>query len=578
MPFAGGGAAPATFLNSELEMGKKGTDIFVDALLEEGVDVIFGLPGGVVIPVFDRLYDGPIRVVLVRHEQGAGHMADGYARASGKVGVCLVTSGPGATNLVTALATAYMDSIPMVAITGQVKTNLIGSDAFQEADITGITRPITKHNYLVKDVSELARTIKEDMYIASTGRPGPVLIDLPVDVTTSELDGQVDSGMRLPGYRPTVKGHPGQIKKAAEAINEAQQPVIYAGGGVISSGASEQLAQLARKANAPVTTTLLGLGAFPEDDPLSLQMLGMHGTVYANYAVTQCDLLVAIGARFDDRVTGKLEAFAPHACIVHVDISPTSIGKNVTVDIPVVGDARQVLTELLKLVERRERKEWLGQIAQWKERFPLSYDRESQKVKPQYVVEQVYEVTKGDAIVATDVGQCQMWAAQYYRYTKPRTLLSSGGLGTMGYGMPAGIGAQVACPDKTVFVIAGDGSLQMNIQELSTAVGNKLPIKIALLNNGYLGMVRQWQELFFNRRYSSTHLAPANPEFVKVAEAYGAVGIRVDSKDGVRPALESAMKVTDRPVLMDFRIDPEENVFPMVPAGEAIDRMLSGMA
>jgi len=559
-------------------MGKNGAEILIDALIAEGVETIFALPGGVVIPLFDRLYDCPLKVVLVRHEQGAGHMADGYARASGKVGVCLTTSGPGATNLTTALATAYMDSIPIVAITGQVRTNLIGNDAFQEADITGITRPVTKHNYLLRDVKDLARTVKEAFHIASTGCPGPVLIDLPVDVTTSVLDGEVNNEMQLPGYRIIVKGHPGQIKKAAQAINDSERPVLYAGGGVIISGAAEELAKLARKANLPVTTTLMGLGCFPEDDPLSLHMLGMHGTVYANYAVTQCDLLIAVGARFDDRVTGKLDAFAPKARIVHIDVSPASIGKILTADIPVVGDAKQVLGQLLKLVEQRERKGWLEQIAQWKREFPLSYDRQAKTVKPQFVVEQVREVSDGDTIVVTDVGQCQMWAAQYYGYSKPRTFLSSGGLGTMGYGLPAAIGAQFACPDKTVFVIAGDGSLQMNIQEFSTAVGNKLPIKIALLDNGYLGMVRQWQELFFNRRYSSTYLADQNPDFVKVAEAYGAIGMRVEAKDGVRPALEAAMQVSDKPVLIDFRIDPEENVFPMVPAGEAIDRMLSRMA
>ena len=556
----------------------KGTQILIDALLAEGVEVVFALPGGAVIPLFDTLYDAPLRVVLVRHEQGAGHMADGYSRATGKVGVCLTTSGPGATNLVTALATAYMDSVPMVAVTGQVRTNLIGNDAFQEADVTGITRPVTKHNYLVRDVADLGRIVKEAFHIAATGCPGPVLIDLPVDVQVGQADSAAAGEMRLPGYRPGVRGHSGQIKRAAEAINEAQKPVIYAGGGVIISGASEELGRLAHEANVPVTTTLMGLGCFPEDDPLSLHMLGMHGTFYANYAVTACDLLVAIGARFDDRVTGKLDAFAPNARIVHVDISAASIGKSVPVDIPVVGDAKQVLTELLAQVEHRDRTAWTQQVAQWKEQFPLSYDRDSDSVKPQHVLEQIHEVTDGAAIVATDVGQCQMWGAQWYGYSRPRTFLSSGGLGTMGYGLPAAIGAQFGCPDKTVVVIAGDGSIQMNIQELSTAVFNKLPIKIALLNNGYLGMVRQWQELFYDRRYSHTYLAEGNPDFVKVAEAYGAVGLRVESRDQVRPALESAMAVDDKPVLIDFRIDPEENVFPMVPAGQAIDRMLSGMA
>ncbi|MBS3762295.1 MAG: biosynthetic-type acetolactate synthase large subunit [Planctomycetes bacterium] len=559
-------------------MGKQGTTILIDSLKEAGVETIFALPGGSVIPLFDELYEDPLNVVLTRHEQGAGHMADGYARATGKVGVCLTTSGPGATNLVTALATAYMDSVPVVALTGQVKTHLIGNDAFQEADVTGITRPVTKHNYLVKDVKDLARTVKEAFHIASTGSPGPVLIDLPVDVTTNEVDGEPEDEMGLSGYKTILEGHAGQIKKAAEAINEAEKPVLYAGGGVILSGASEELTELARKANLPVTTTLMGLGAFPEDHPLALRMLGMHGTVYANYAVQECDLLISVGARFDDRVTGKLSSFAPHAKIIHIDISPASIGKSVAVDIPVVGDARTVLKELIKVVKSGEREKWLEQIADWKERFPLEYDQETSEVKPQYVMEQIHEVTDGNAIIATDVGQCQMWAAQYFTYSRPRTYLSSGGLGTMGYGLPAAIGAQVGCPDDSVWLVAGDGSLQMNIQELSTAVIQKLPVKIALLNNGYLGMVRQWQELFYDRRYSHTELGSGNPDFCKLAEAYGAVGIGVDDKEGVRPALDAAMKVDDKPVLIDFHIKPEENVFPMVPAGEAIDRMLSGMA
>jgi len=546
--------------------------------LRENVEYIFGIPGGAVIPLFDELYDASLKVILSRHEQGAGHMADGYARASGRVGVCVATSGPGATNLVTALATAYMDSAPVVALTGQVKTHLIGNDAFQEADTTGITRPVTKHNFLVRHVNELSRTVREAFHIASSGRPGPVLIDLPVDVTTSEVEGQIDDEMNLPGYKPYVKGHPGQIRKAAEAINASERPVIYAGGGVIISGASNELRELAHKANAPVTTTLMALGSMPEDDPLSLQMLGMHGTVYANYAVTNCDLLLSVGARFDDRITGKVEAFAPHAKIVHIDIDPTSIGKNITVDIPVVGDAKDVLTEMLKHVEYRERRQWHEQIREWKEKHPLAYENAPGVLKPQYVVEQICEITGGDAVICTDVGQCQMWAAQYYRFTKPRNFLSSGGLGTMGFGLPAGIGAQFARPNEAVFVIAGDGSLQMNMQELSTAVGNQLPVKIALLNNGYLGMVRQWQELFFNRRYSKTLLADANPDFVRVAEGYGAAGMMVEKPEEVRPALQKAMEIHDRPALIDFRINPEENVFPMVPAGEAIDRMLSGMA
>ncbi len=560
-------------------MGKNGAQILIDALLEEGVEHLFGLPGGAVITLYDELYDAPLKTILARHEQGAGHMADGYARATGKVGVCVATSGPGATNLITAIATAYMDSVPLVAITGQVKTHLIGNDAFQEADVTGISRPATKHNYLIKDVREVGRVVREAFHIASTGRPGPVLIDLPADVTTAEVDGEVETEMQLPGYKPRGgAGHSQQIKKAARAIDEAERPVLYTGGGVIISGASEQVRKLARKADLPVTTTLMGLGAFPETDELSLGMLGMHGTVYANYAVTHSDLLIAVGARFDDRITGKVDEFAPEARIIHVDMDPSSIGKNVPADIPVVGDAAEVLDELLPLVKKQKREPWRSRVAGWKEEFPLTYERSDQVVKPQAVVEGIYEITNGDAIIATDVGQCQMWAAQYYQYTRPRTYLSSGGLGTMGFGLPAGIGAQFGRPDQAVFVVAGDGSLQMNIQELSTAVVNGLPVKIALLNNGYLGMVRQWQELFFDRRYSHTHLAEGNPDFVGVAEAYGAEGILVERMDEIEPALRRAMEIEDGPVLMDFRTDPEENVFPMVPAGQAIDRMISGMA
>jgi acetolactate synthase-1/2/3 large subunit len=559
-------------------MAKNGAQILIDALLEQGVEYVFALPGGAVIKLFDELYNAPLKVILTRHEQGAGHMADGYARATGRLGVCLATSGPGATNLVTAIATAYMDSVPVLAITGQVKTNLIGNDAFQEADITGMTRPATKHNYLVKDARDVGRVVREAAYIATTGRPGPVLIDLPTDVCSQEVQGEIDTTMRLPGYKPVTSGHALQIQKAAEAINKAQRPVLYVGGGVLSSNASAELTELARKANVPVTTTLMGMGVFPETDALSLGMLGMHGTVYANYAVTHCDLLVAVGARFDDRITGKVDEFARKARVIHIDIDPTSIGKNVRVDIPVVGDAKKILTELLKQVEVCARTDWLEQVAKWKAEFPLSYKRSDSVVKPQAVVEEIYNVTGGDAIICTDVGQNQMWAAQYFLYTKPRSFLSSGGLGTMGFGLPAGIGAQFGRPGETVFVVSGDGSIQMNIQEMATAVYNKLPIKIALLNNGYLGMVRQWQELFFNKRYSHTYLAPGNPDFVKLAEAYGAVGMLVDAADQVRPALEQAMEVHDRPVLMDFRVDPEENVFPMVPTGQAIDRMLNGMA
>jgi len=554
---------------------KKGAEILVESLLREKVEVIFGIPGGAVIPVYDALYDSPIRQVLCRHEQGAAHAADGYARASGKVGVCIVTSGPGATNLTTGIATANFDSSPTVFITGQVKTNLIGNDAFQEADITGVTRPITKHNYLVKDVKELARVVKEAFYIASTGRPGPVLIDLPVDVSTSKCEAKFPDEVKIRGYRPNYKGHPRQIRLAADAINKSERPVVYAGGGVIISGASAELKALVEKGNLPITTTLLGLGGFPEDHPLSLKMLGMHGTVYANYAVTNSDLIVAIGARFDDRITGKVSAFAPKARIIHIDIDPASISKNIQVDIPVVGDAKVILKELIPLIEPRERKEWHNQIKKWKEQYALTYNREK-GLPPQLVVEEIGKITRGEAVICTEVGQNQMWAAQWYGFKKPRTIITSGGLGTMGFGFPAAIGAKVARPDALVINIAGDGSIQMNIQELATAVHNQIAVKVCILNNGYLGMVRQWQELFYDKRYAMTHLN-GNPDFVKLAEAYGAQGIRVEHRDQVHDALVEAFE-REGPVFLDFRVDPEANVFPMVPAGEAIDRMIGGMA
>ncbi|MBT3353766.1 MAG: biosynthetic-type acetolactate synthase large subunit [Candidatus Scalindua sp.] len=550
-------------------MHKTGSQILIDALKKENVEYIFGLPGGVIIPLFDTLFDeSEIKFILTRHEQAAGHAADGYARATGKVGVCIVTSGPGATNLTTAIATAYMDSIPMVAITGQVKTHLIGSDAFQEADVTGITRPISKHNYLVKDIKELGRVVKEAFHIASTGRPGPVVIDLPVDVTTDTWDGDTPDTVNLPGYKPSFEGNIRQIKLAADAINKSKRPVIYAGGGVISSNSSEQLIELAEKANLPVNTTLLALGVFPENSEKALGMLGMHGTVPANYAVHESDLLIAIGARFDDRITGKIDEFASKAQIIHIDIDPTSISKNIKVHIPVVGDAKNILTELIKHVSHVERQEWFEKIADWKKKYPSLYDNTSDVVKPQYVVEQICEATKGEAIVTTEVGQNQMWAAQYYTYTNPRSFLSSGGLGTMGFGFPAAIGAQLGCPDKTVVAIAGDGSFQMNIQELSTAVKYNLPVKVAILNNGYLGMVRQWQELFYDKRYAHT-LLDGNPDFVQVAKAYGADGFLVTDKKDVRPIIEKAISING-PVVIDFRVDPEENVFPMIPAGQAV--------
>jgi len=554
---------------------KSGAEIIIDALLQEGVDTAFGILGGAVLPIFDVLYDAPLRFIPTRHEQGAAHMADGYARATGKVGVCIATSGPGATNLVTGIATANMDSIPMVAITGQVFTTMIGNDAFQEADVTGITRPITKHNYLVKDVKDLPRVMKEAFHIASTGRPGPVLIDVPKDVQIAKTEYSYPKKAEMKSYKPTYSGHPQQIKKAAEAIHQAERPIIYAGGGVIISGAAAQLTRLAKKAGIPVTTTLMGLGGFPETDPLSLGMLGMHGTRYANYAIMESDLIIAIGARFDDRVTGKLDEFAPHARIIHIDIDPSSISKNVQVDIPIVGDVKNVLQELNKLMKKGDYTPWSKKVKEWKKKHPLTYEGKGE-LKPQFVIEEIYKITKGEAIICTEVGQNQMWAAQFYKYTKPRTYLSSGGLGTMGYGFPAAIGAQLGCPDKVVFDIAGDGSFQMNIQELATAVINKIPVKVAILNNGYLGMVRQWQELFYKKRYSCTNLS-GGPDFVKVAEAYGAIGIRVKRKAEVAPAIRKALSLSG-PVVLDFQVAPEENVFPMVPAGVAVNQMIGGMA
>ena len=487
----------------------------------------------------------------------------------------MATSGPGATNLVTGLATAYMDSVPIVAITGQVPTSMIGNDAFQEAPITEVTKTITKHNFLVKDVRELAETIKAAFYIASTGRPGPVLIDLPKDVQIKETDFKYPERIELKGYKPVYKGHPKQIEKAAHLISSSSRPVIFIGGGVIISGCHEEVKELAEKKNLPVTSTLLGLGGFPGNHLNFLGMLGMHGTRTANYAIMESDLIIAIGVRFDDRATGKLENFAPQAKIIHIDIDPTSIQKNVKVDVPIVGDAKEVLKELIPKVKPPKIDEWWEKIKKWKEKYPLTYPNDD-LLRPQYVVEKIYELTNGEAIIATEVGQNQMWAAQFYIFTKPRTLLTSGGLGTMGYGFPAAIGAQVGCPDKVVFDIAGDGSFQMNIQELVTAVSYNLPVKVAILNNRYLGMVRQWQELFYDRRYAMVDLA-RNPDFVKIAEAYGAVGIRVEKKEEVIPALKKALEIP-KCVVIDFRIHREENVFPMVPAGESLTQMIGGMA
>ncbi len=559
-----------------------GAEIFVESLKKEGVSHIFGYPGGVVLPIFDALYNQKdIKVILPRHEQGAVHMADGYARSTGKVGVALATSGPGATNTVTGLATAFMDSIPIVVFTGQVPTPMIGVDAFQEADIVGITRPCTKYNYLVKNVSDLAYTIKEAFYIAFKGRPGPVLVDLPRDVIASKADFFYPPTVSLRSYNPNYIGNRWQIKKAAEAIKKAKQPIIYAGGGCILSNASKELRELAELTDIPVTLTLMGLGAFPGEHNLFLGMLGMHGTYTANMAIHNSDLIIAIGARFDDRVTGRVKDFAPHAKIIHIDIDPTSIRKSVHVDIPIVGDVKLVLVDLLKelkaITETNEvideaRKQWKKQINQWKKDHPLSYEYSDDVIKPQFVVEKIYELTKGEAIITTEVGQNQMWAAQFYKFNSPRHWLSSGGLGTMGYGFPAAIGAKVANPDKLVITIAGDGSIQMNIQELATAVVEQLDVKVAIINNCCLGMVRQWQELFYGERYSSSLLCEI-PDFVKVAEAYGAVGLRAVKPSEVEPVIKEALKIK-KPVFMDFKVDLYEKVYPMVPAGAAINEMI----
>lgn len=558
-----------------------GAEIFVRSLIELGVDAIFGYPGGAVINIYDTLFNNTsIRHYLVRHEQAAVHAADGYARISGKAGVCLVTSGPGATNTVTGLATAYMDSIPLVVFTGQVPTLLIGNDAFQEADIVGISRPCTKYNYLVKDVSDLARIIREAFYIASSGRPGPVLVDLPKDVLTASHDYAVPEEIKLRGYNPNYRGHPKQIKKAVDLILSSRRPLVYAGGGVILGDGAKYLTELVDLVGLPVTLTLMGLGGYPGTGENFVGMLGMHGTYTANMAITNCDLIIAIGARFDDRVTGKIDEFAPHAKIIHIDIDPTSIKKNVHVDIPIVGDVKDCLKKMIQVVKaskevktyRRKIRPWKAQVEKWEKDHPLKYKDSRSKIKPQYVVEVIYEKTKGEAIISTEVGQNQMWAAQFYKFEKPRSFITSGGLGTMGYGFPAAIGAQVAHPDKLVIDIAGDGSIQMNIQELATAVQYRLPVKIAILNNGSLGMVRQWQELFFDGKYSQTCL-PSYPNFVKIAEAYGALGLSATKPSQVEDVVERAIKHPG-PVVMDFNVDPQEMVYPMVPAGAPISKML----
>jgi acetolactate synthase-1/2/3 large subunit len=560
---------------------KTGAQIFIESLRMEGVDTIFCYPGGATLYITDELHHASdINQIIVRHEQGAVHASDGYARASGKVGVSLVTSGPGATNTVTGIATAYMDSIPLVIFSCQVNTMLIGNDAFQEADIIGITRPCTKHSYLVRDVNDLAKIIKEAFYIAKSGRPGPVLVDIPKDVSANIAEFKYPDKVAIRSYQPTYAGHTGQIKKAIKLIASSKRPVLYTGGGIISSGASAELLKFAERLSIPVTNTLMGLGGFPGNNPLFLGMLGMHGTYAANMAITDSDIIIAIGARFDDRATGKVDEFALHARVIHVDIDPTSISKNIKVDIPIVGDSRYVLKKMLEFIEEDKESlkdypaaisEWTKQIQKWQKEYPLTYVKDG-TLKPQYVIEKIYELTKGKAIIATEVGQNQMWTAQFYKFIKPRSILTSGGLGTMGYGFPAGIGAQVAFPGALVIDIAGDGSIQMNIQELATAVQFNLPVKVVILNNRYLGMVRQWQELFYEKRYTWTQMDHA-PDFVKLAEAYGAAGYRIEKEDEVETVLREAFK-NGRPTLIDVRVNPDECVYPMVPAGAPLSEML----
>jgi len=559
-------------------MKMSGSRILLECLKKEGVDIIFGYPGGVVLPLYDALFDSDIRHILTRHEQGAVHAADGYARATGKVGVCLVTSGPGATNTVTGIATAYMDSIPIVVLTGQVPTGLIGNDAFQEADIIGITRPCTKHSYLTRDVRDLASTIKEAFYIASSGSPGPVVIDLPTDVLRSEAKFAYPDSVHLRSYKPVYRGNIKQIKKVVKTILKATRPVLYVGGGAILSNASRELKGLVRLTGIPVTTTLMGMGAFPTNAPLFLGMCGMHGTYRANMAMQESDLLISVGARFDDRVTGNIDKFSKKSIKVHINIDPTAIGKNIAIDLPVVGDVKLVLKDLLDLLKgekrswKKELKPWHDQIEDWKQKFPLKYRQGKGAIKPQYVLETIAEMTRGDAIMTTSVGQHQMWAAQYLQFKTPRTFLTSGGLGTMGYGFPAAIGAQAAFPDRLVIAITGDGSFQMNLQELITVVQFQLPVKIVILNNRFLGMVRQWQQLFFKKRYSHSCMAMA-PDFVKLAQAYGLLGLRAKKKMDVPKVLEKAFSAPG-PVLIDFCVFPEENVYPMVPAGAGLNEML----
>ena len=563
-------------------MKMNGARIMLECLKKEGVDTIFGYPGGTVINIYDELFSfKEIRHILPRHEQAGTHAADGYARATGRVGVCLATSGPGATNTVTGIATAYMDSIPMVIITGQVPTPLIGNDAFQEVDIIGITRSCTKHSFLVRDVKDLALIMKKAFYIARSGRPGPVLVDLPKDVQIAQTEFSYPETVEIRSYKPNLEGHPRQVEKAMAMLLESRRPVMYVGGGVVLGNAADELTTLARKLTVPVTTTLMGLGSFPENDPNSLGMLGMHGAYCANMAMTNADLIVAIGARFDDRVTGKLTTFAPHAKIIHVDVDPTSIKKNVRVDLPIVGDVKDVLVKMIKQVDKLKDKvvdfkgalaPWLVDIAAWKEKHPIGYKKSTTIIKPQFVIQKLRELSDADAIISTDVGQHQMWTAQFFQFNKPRTLLTSGGLGTMGYGLPAAMGAQAAFPGRQVITICGDGGVQMNIQEMATLVQNKLPVKIVILNNNFLGMVRQWQEMFFDKRYSSTCME-LPIDFVKLADAYGAKGFSTSKPSEVEKIIKLGFK-EEGPVIMEFKIAREEKVLPMVPAGAALNEMV----
>ncbi len=558
-----------------------GAQIVMESLLAEGVKTVFGYPGGAILPTYDALFDSPLEHVLVRHEQGAVHMAEGYARVSGEPGVVLVTSGPGATNTVTGLADAYMDSTPVVVISGQVPTPMIGNDAFQEADVVGITRPCTKYNYLVKDVKQLARTIKEAFYIARSGRPGPVVVDLPKDVQTGETLFKYPDKVELRGYKPLGKGNARQVERAVQAIAQAERPLLYVGGGVQWSNASAELRKLARGLGIPVTQTLMALGVFPASDPLNLGMLGMHGGYWANMAVYNCDTLIAVGARFDDRVTGRISDFAPNAkCIVHIDIDPSSISKNIKVHIPIVGDIKQVLGQMLACVQATEKlgakaetwRRWVAEIDGWRREKPLNYKARADKVTPRQVLELLFELTRGEAIITTDVGQHQMWTAQLFPHERPRSFLTSGGLGTMGYGLPAAIGAWFAARDRAVICISGDGSIQMNIQELATAVQHNVPVKTLILNNHHLGMVRQWQERFYQGRFSQSYIS-SMPDFVKLAEAYGGKGFKIEKPEELEPKLRQAI-AEQGPVLVDITIPPEEGVYPMVPAGSAMHEML----